>query len=409
MSAEKLKELVERGPLINLNIVSDSLASLLHEVATMLVDQQRQIAQLKKDIGDRLPSEDFFAFKESWRTDRDNLAQAVPNLEAAVQRLSREMEDRSAALRGDIEEAVNSILMTVDNRIAQKLDSVGAEQAVTRQALSAVENKLKDISATQDDALAARVQLLEGRVSELSQRTLSSETQKDTAGAEALQKQEALKNDIEELKKELQQLKDTVEEGKTAAPRPHTELEVPDHTGIPGYNLPSSVKLEGPSSFMNPVPAQMPSGLSDPIDTIEDDEVEMNEIDELRQGLAQMEEALEQMNKSLVSRIERKSENNLVERMFEKLRVIIASVRDDITALQGRAAEFVTRAEMEEYVQAAINAIFDDDLAAASNRPYKCLACGRPRVRQSQADTYVLSPPRNSTNELPSLHPRSKI
>ena len=435
MSAEKLKALVEQGNLINLNIVSDSLATLLHEVGTMLADQQQQIAQLRKELSERLPAADFYAFKETWNTDCEKMMQAIPTLEASMQRLNREMDERNAALRGEIEQAVNSVLMSVDNRIAQKMDAVSADQAVVRQSVNALEHKVKELSEASgsagkcDEAVLSRIQLLENKVAELARRSdehASIASANATATATACDKSEfdAFKD---ELRKEVQQLKDSLEEYKAAVPaqpststssianagmaevKPHVELAVPDHTGIPGYNMSSGVKLDGPAAFMSPVPPQMPSGISDPIDTIEDDEVEMNEMDELRQGLAQMEEALEEMNKSLVSRIERKSEINLVERMFEKLRVIIASVRDDITAIQAKMPELVTRAEMEEYVQGLFSAYFDEDLASASNRPYKCLSCGRPRVRQSQAETYVLSPSRTSTNELPSLHPRTKI
>jgi hypothetical protein len=46
MSAEELKFLVEKGSLINLNIITDSLVTLLKEVAAMLVDQQQQLATI---------------------------------------------------------------------------------------------------------------------------------------------------------------------------------------------------------------------------------------------------------------------------------------------------------------------------------------------------------------------------
>ena len=64
MSAERLKALVEQGNLINLNIMSDALGSLLNEIAQMLVEQQRQIVQLKKEMADKVAKQDFVSFKE---------------------------------------------------------------------------------------------------------------------------------------------------------------------------------------------------------------------------------------------------------------------------------------------------------------------------------------------------------
>jgi hypothetical protein len=77
MSTEKLKSLVEGGNLIDLNIMSDSLTSLLNEIATVLVDQQRQLAQLRKDLSDSVSRDDFLAFKEEWRTDRDTIMRSI--------------------------------------------------------------------------------------------------------------------------------------------------------------------------------------------------------------------------------------------------------------------------------------------------------------------------------------------
>jgi hypothetical protein len=125
-----------------------------------------------------------------------------------------------------------------------------------------------------------------------------------------------------------------------------------------------------------------------------------SELEEIRHMLDEMDAGLQERFAELFGRVERKSEISLVERMFEKLRVIVASVKDDLTAVEGQMEKLVKRIEMESYVETSLSTLLDEEQTATSNKHLRCLACGRPRLKASTAETHMAR-----SIELPALPP----
>ena len=137
------------------------------------------------------------------------------------------------------------------------------------------------------------------------------------------------------------------------------------------------------------------------------EEENVDYVEQLRNEITQIEQMLEEQNRNLISRIERKSEISLVERMFEKLRVLIANAKDEVEAMKARLELFIDKDQMIEYVNSVIKNLLDDH-SSVTNRHYKCLACGRPKVIPTPVDNTGASPISSSrdshnTSELPSL------
>jgi hypothetical protein len=124
------------------------------------------------------------------------------------------------------------------------------------------------------------------------------------------------------------------------------------------------------------------------------------ELEELRLAIQRIELTLDDQGKELLGRVQRKAEITLVERMFEKLRGIIASIKDEINVLGSHVEKLVRRSEMEKYVETSLSSLLDEEQAAAANKPLKCLACGRSRLKASTAETFFVRP-----GELPPLSP----
>jgi hypothetical protein len=127
------------------------------------------------------------------------------------------------------------------------------------------------------------------------------------------------------------------------------------------------------------------------------------DLAELRAMIEKLDMAKDSQVHELTARIERKPETSLVERMFEKLRGIVAGFKDDVAAVERKMEELVKRTEMEEYVDKNIVSIIREDDTATAEKPLKCLACGRRRLRTSTTETYALR-----THELPALTAISK-
>jgi hypothetical protein len=129
------------------------------------------------------------------------------------------------------------------------------------------------------------------------------------------------------------------------------------------------------------------------------------ELADIRAMIEKIDIAMGSQVHELIARIERKPETSLMERMFEKLRGIVAGFRDDLAAIERKIAELVKRTEMEQYVEVNMISVIRDDETATAEKPLKCLACGKRRLKTSAAEPYALT---THTHELPALSPTSK-
>lgn len=355
MSAEKLKALVEKGNLINLNIVSDQLGSLLNEIATMLVDQQKQITSLKKEIIEKVSKKDFDEFKDTYRSEKDRILRTFPNYDSSIARLNKDLDLMKDQVAHQIDTAVSSALMSVDTQITQKTDLFAAEQMLLSQSIASMENKLKaTLGSTYAKASAG---IIGAEDPELKKKLAKIESQMASIRTTAAPVDQSAIEDLRtEMKKEIEALQQRLDEAINGGEEEEADPNMQSHE----YNA----EANG-------------------IEPIAESEDQINEIDEIKQEIANIETALEDQNKSLISRIERKSEISLVERMFEKLRVIIAGLRDDISKLDQKVGSFVMRTEMENYVQSTLDSLLQEEQSAFTHKPIKCLACGKHRLKAS--------------------------
>jgi hypothetical protein len=446
MSAEKLKSLVEKGNLINLNISSDSLTTLLNEVAAMLADQQRSVASIRKELADKISREDFASFKDQWRIDRDTLMRNMPSLDNIQERLSYELEKNKSASKAQIEESTNTILMSVDNRIAKKLDSVLADQILLVERVSELENKAKagpvrrapsaphypsrtDSSATAAPAdggspgatatpgetagatgtaapsgttapvatvasgalesmidesdLVGRIEELEAQFAEFS-----------SGGKIDQSVIDSLKSDIREQFEEFQrEMCLMFPDPNAPPPQPATPEPAPVATRP---IIQEEQEQEEPPEPEDEVPSEPPKydRRFDEIQRIVDESMmgDGTELDMLKSAIGALQFGLEECNQTLTGKVERKCEISLVERMFEKLKNIVAAVKEELTVVNGQLQTFVPRKDMEDYVQNCLNSLLNEEQTATAFRALKCLSCGRARLKTANPESHIFRP-----------------
>lgn len=102
---------------------------------------------------------------------------------------------------------------------------------------------------------------------------------------------------------------------------------------------------------------------------------------EINEKISQIQAKFEDQMNKLLSRIERKADTNLVERLFEKLRVLISTLKDDIDAVGKGIEHFVTKKYVEDRISEEIVGLVQNEESSLINKPFKCLACGRPKLR----------------------------
>jgi len=342
MSAEKLKALVEQGNLINLNIVSDSLGNLLNEVAQLLVEQQRQIVALKKEVTEKVDKKDYNEFKDQWRADRDMILRSFPNFDTTLSKFSKESELKQEKMKQFIDQSLDQIVLSVDTRISQKISLLENEHSLFNQRIEYLEQKSRTNlpQGTQKvdiEGLKKRIGKLEQEMSELPNKGMS-------------------EIDIEKIKKEIES---KIEEIKPKEPEiPAKTVDESDNTKRPHFS----------------------SSILEKIEPIEENEPSKDAISRIHNTLDMIEAKIDDQSKLLLSKVERKSDTTLVERMFEKLRLVIASIHDEVNNVSKRSDAFIQRKEMEDYVTMQINNIVQEEKASLIGKQVKCLACGRKKV-----------------------------
>jgi hypothetical protein len=279
--------------------------------------------------------------------------------------------------------------MTVDNRIQQRMDFFAAEQMILHQSVASLQTRQvktptvtvpAPLSATlatrtrqatisravaaapagwTDDDMKQRLQALETKVTELTEKCSEQSQKVDQCAFESLRN---------EMKQQLQSIKNqTVTEDE------------PEHA-VMGYVL-----LQ-PDRAVEEEEVKKPGGIDMSAFEKLDEGDQMDEMEEMRHALAKMEDVLDENNRNMLSKIERKSESSLMERMFEKLRMLIANSRDEMSELQRQVEQYVSRVEMEEFVTSTLGDLVSGERAAAAQRPFKCLSCGKVQLNQVRGD-----------------------
>ena len=360
MSAERLKALVEQGNLINLNIVSDSLGTLLNEIAQMLVDQQRQINSMKKDVTDKLNKTDYNQFVSQWRVDRDMILRSFPNFDATIAKLTKDMEHKNEDLRSHIDQAVDQALISVDTRFMEKMSSLENDNLIAQHKIDSFEQKYKNITQqvtkADIDALKKRLLKVEG----------------DVAALDAPKLDQKIIDELrEEMEKRFDEMQTTMTPREESSNSSQTRLETTAEIGMPRFG-----------------------DVLETIEPIEENEVPSDDIAEIKKSIESIEAKIEEQNKNLITRSSWRSEVTLVERMFEKMRMFVTQLQDEVAAAVKGADECVKKADLDDFIEAKVNTFLESKKIIATGPPLRCigLKSGEVKTPKKTADSSTLSP-----------------
>ena len=360
MSAERLKALVEQGNLINLNIVSDSLGTLLNEIAQMLVDQQRQLNTIKKDINDKLNTKEFTQFTNQWRTDRDMILRSFPNFEASIAKLSKETEHKFDEVKQNVENSIDSVLMSTDTRINEKIGTLESDTLLLQHRIESFEQKYKNITQ----------QVTKADVDAIKKRLLKVESDLTVVTAPKINQQM-----LDQLKEEMEKKLEDIQ--VNMVPVDSKELKT-GNSATSSTILPPSTstttKLE-PVSDLGGIPRfGVPGGeILDTIEPIEENEAPIDDIAELKKNIESLEAKIEEQSKNLITKNSWRSEVTLVERMFEKTRQFITQLKDEVDAAVKKSDQCVKKKDLDEYVENKVNSFLETKDVIMNGPPLRCV------------------------------------
>ena len=364
MSAERLKSLVEQGNLINLNIVSDSLGTLLHEITAMLVDQQRQINQINKDMEEKLDSKDFNSFSNQWRNDRDVLFRSFPNFEANIQKVLKDVDHKNEEIREHIDQSIDQVLMSVDTRIIEKMGDGESDVVVLQSRIDQLEQKLKTASGsiTKQDFDTVKKRLLKVE----SDLTVVAHPKFDTSIIDKFK---------DEMNKKFEELNNTVQ----------TRL-------IPEEEFAAA----GPNGETSRTTGSKANG---------DTKSNSDNIEELTKKLETAQSKIDELSRTAITKNSWTQEVGLVERMFDKMRTIVTTLKDEVNSASEKFGQCVTKTEMQAFVE---NIIIDylEKNDTVSSPPLKCTNYGSVGSPQNRKRTGSQSQDANNSTLPVLLVPR---
>jgi hypothetical protein len=290
------------------------------------------------------------------------------------------LDSRVAALKTSVDESVSTLLISVDHRIAQKVDAVQSDVLLLHQAVASVQRQWLSAQVAHPTVDSTRPP---DRPDAPPEDVASAPDGEEEDEAIVRERAPDLSGRIERLEAEFESFIGSVAAEsilETVRREVRDQLtafalargQVTDDPADDSVFAADDAEFEAIQRFGAPAPPAAPS-----------------ELEELRQMLSDVDTAMQERIAGLIGRVERKAETSLVERMFEKLRAIVASVKDDLTVVEGQMEKLVRRIEMESYVETSLSSLLDEEQTATSNRHLRCLACGRPRLKASAAETHV--------------------
>jgi hypothetical protein len=156
---------------------------------------------------------------------------------------------------------------------------------------------------------------------------------------------------------------------ETSPGRPHQEIiqigfpRVPQHTVMPAFDF-SQVSTEM---------------IEDKVAVIARKTVTLL-AEAAKNDLMKQAREVQRIVDNMITKVEGKIDRDFVERMFNKLRVMLNDVNEKVENIQCSFLEWVTRDELEIVLEKFLSVVKDVNDAAGTNRKYSCLLCGKPKA-----------------------------
>lgn len=322
MSAERLRALVEQGNLINLNVVSDTLGNLLNEISQMLAEQQKQIAEISKKLTDKVDITDYKSFYNQYMADNDRNTEFIPKIEEKMSKLSKDLDEKVNNIKNHIDSTNDQNIITCETTINQKMGVLEADIQYVNQRMDLIDKALKNVTPnsgvadSSSNKLVNEVELLRKRVEKL-ESNVKNENSEWVSKEVIDQLNEYFESRLEEMAGKIQ-------------------------------NKASSGQDFSTNNAAGCKSARSVNGDSRNIDVVgvieENEELEQ---DRMEQTIDLVKQKVEDINRDLTIKLEHKADITLVERMFEKMRVIMTHVNDDISFISEKTDQFITKKEFE--------------------------------------------------------------
>lgn len=373
MSAEKLRTLIEKGNYLSLELISDSLVNLLKEVSSLLVDQQRQIDALKGEVGKKIQIHDLTEFKTEVQNHLKEVDQRVLDSDKLLKESNEKVEQNLAMIQSNLQKSFDEQVQNLEHQYSGQISLLESDNDALQERVQRLELALAKLAPTVEQSENSLIDLFqkfdnfeksESHDQNVAATPSSSSVNLSSGQFEDLSSMSMKGKSVDQIRKMndvLRRLNDRVEEHTNSIDQINDKLNTPKEEN-------TKVTEDQDRIITNLIEQKMA---------------------EINEKVSQIDAKFQEQANKVLSRVERKADTNLVERLFEKLRVLIASLKDDIDVIGKRQEHFVNKKYVEDRIAEEINSLCADEESSLINKPYKCLACGRPKLRITQPNVEV--------------------
>lgn len=358
MDINDLKQIIKRGDLVTCSLSAEGTQKSLIGVIELVRKQEQEIEQLRGELNDLLPRYDFDEFKQTNTFQIAKINRTLPEFSQTLKTTLDEQNAKNESFKQEIHESLQAVIASVDAKIDSHIEILRQEFIDMKSKFDEMDNKVMGMSQQkspdttvmlnaqkEQNTLLKKIAQIEKKSYDLEAKMLYREVFEKS--------QVENKKSFEELNHSIQAIKDSIEKCETSIKDISSEPKSPS----------SQSSEQKPQLFKQFSQKDSPFTKQDlPIEPIaEADPPPTNSVEGLLDSIENLEAKIEDANKMNNVKLERKADLAIVEHMFERLRVLIASMNDEISTIKTQMKNYSTEDEIEEWItKAIVNANQDD-------------------------------------------------
>ncbi|EAY18317.1 hypothetical protein TVAG_254290 [Trichomonas vaginalis G3] len=376
MDINDLKQIIKRGDLVSLSVSAEGTQKSIVQVIELFKQQQLEIDHIKSDMGDLLQKYEFEEFKQSNSFQIGKINRSLPAFEQTLKTAIDDIHSKNETFKQEIHETLQAVISSVDAKIDSHIEILREEFIDMKGKFDEIDNKMNALSQQQPTDKNSLLNAQKDNSNILKKLAQLEKKQYDIE-AKAIYR-EVFEKGQTENKKSIEDLTSAISAIKTSVEKCENSIKEISETA----SKPPEPKTQ---MFKQPSQKDSPFAKQDlPIELIvEDDPPPTNSVEGLLDSIENIEAKIEDANKLYNSKLERKADLAIVEHMFERLRVLIASMNDEVSTIKGQMNKFSTEDEIEEWITKAIANASQEDKTPYAKDPISMAANATKAARPS--------------------------
>ena len=355
MEIEETRNLIKRADLVSFSFKGELLNETLIDIVNLINEQQKVLDKIRSEIENKQNKYDHESYMLKVSAEIDKINEYILDSEKVTHDKQTYVNEIQKILEDKIQDLQTQILITVNSTVANSISPLNDNIFYMNRQITQIEEKLNEKkSICVDDSNVSKKCVNEEKIKDLEAKFAEIE-EKIMSSPHIVKMKNELNDRIESLKKQIDAINLGADSQVKKIPtrrslliddtsrRPSSSLAISRRSLLDVDRQPSSLPSNSFYAQTTPV-----------IDSIQESEQEHEDNKRLDEAIDLVKENIREESKVLTNKIDKKADIVLVERMFERMRSMVAAIKDDYEQISKRANEFVTHSEMESWLAKAI-------------------------------------------------------